>query len=73
MVHSWELYWAWPGAVILAWQLHDVEVELFYTLHKLMQADALGCPEHICDVVPLLLSCIIGKHGKEVEHHAVIE
>jgi hypothetical protein len=53
--------------------MHNVGVELFYTLHKLMHADTLGFLEHVHDVVLLLLSCIIGKHSEKVEHHAVIE
>jgi hypothetical protein len=53
--------------------LCNVGVELFYTLHKLRHADALGLLENVRDVVPLLLSHIVGKHSEKVEHHAVIE
>jgi hypothetical protein len=56
-----------------AGQLCYVGVELFYTLLKLMHADALGFLEHVCDVVLLLLSRVVGKHGVKVEHHAVIK
>jgi hypothetical protein len=50
----------------------DVGVELFYMLHKLTHDDVLGFLEHVCDVVPLLLSHVVGEHGEKVEHHAVI-
>ncbi len=61
------------GAVEPAGQLHNVGVELFYMLHKLGFTDALGFLEHLCDVVPLLLSHIVGNFGEKVEHHAVIK
>jgi hypothetical protein len=50
------------GAVDLAWQLQDVGVELFFTPHKRMHTDVLGFLEHDCDIVPLLLSRVVGKH-----------
>ncbi len=56
-----------------AWQLCNIGVDLFFMLHKLMHADALGFLEHVCDVESFLLSCGVGKHGEKVEHHAVIE
>jgi hypothetical protein len=62
---------AW--AVEPAGQLRNVGVELFYMLHKLMHTEVLGFPEHIYDVVPLLLSHVVGKHVEKVEHHVVIE
>ncbi len=46
---------------------------MLHTLHKLMHADVLGFFEHVCDVVPLLISPIVGKHDEKVEYHAVIE
>jgi hypothetical protein len=45
-------------------QLWDVGVKLLYTLHKLTYMDALGLLEHVCYVVPLLLSRIVRKHGR---------
>jgi hypothetical protein len=42
-------------------------------LHKLMYADMLGLLEHNCDVVLLLLSCIVGEHGEKVGHHTIIK
>ncbi len=56
-----------------AGQFHNVGVELFYTMHKLMHADALGLLEHVCDVVMLLFIGIVGKHGEKAEHNAVIK
>jgi hypothetical protein len=60
-------------AVEPARQLRNVGVELFYMLHKLMHTNVPGLLEHICDIVPLLLNRVVGKHGKKVEHHAVIK
>ena len=53
--------------------MQDVGIELFYTLHKLTNADALGFLQHVRDVVPLLLSRVVGEHGEKVEHDAVLE
>ncbi len=61
---------AW--AVEPAGQLRNVGVELFYRLNKL-NTDALGFLEHVRDVIPLLLSCYVGKHSAKVEHDTVIE
>jgi hypothetical protein len=61
------------GAVEPAWQLFNVGVESFYMLHKLAHADALGFLEHAYDVVPLLLSCIVGKYSEKMEHHTIIK
>ncbi len=60
-------------AVVPVGQLRNVGVELFYMLHKLTHTDALGFLEHVHDVVPFLLSCVVGKHDEKVEHHAVIK
>ncbi len=60
-------------AVAPVWQLRDVGMELLYALYKLMYANLLGLLEHIENVVLLLLSCVVGKHGEKVEHHAVIK
>jgi hypothetical protein len=65
--------WLGTWAVVSAGQLCNVGVVLFYMLHKLMHADVLGFLEHVCDVVPFLLSRVVGKKGEKVEHHAVIE
>ena len=54
-LHAW--------AVVPAGQLRDVGVELLHTLHKLTNADALGFLQHVRDVVPLLLSRVVGEHG----------
>jgi hypothetical protein len=54
-------------------QLCSLGVELFYMLHKLTYTDVLGLLEHVHDVVPLLLSRVVGKHGEKVEHHKVIK
>jgi hypothetical protein len=60
-------------AVETAGHLCNVGVELFYTLHKLMYAVALGLLEHLVYVLPLLLSRIAEKHCDKVEHYAVIK
>jgi hypothetical protein len=64
-LHAW--------AVVPAGQLQDVGIELFRTLHKLMNAEALGFLQHVCDVVPLLLSPVVGEHGEKVERDTVFE
>ncbi len=61
---------AW--AVVTAGQLQDVGIELFHTLHKLTNADALGFLQHVCDVVPLLLCRVVGEHGEKVEQTCAI-
>jgi hypothetical protein len=40
-LHAW--------AVVPAGQLQDVQVELLHTLRKLMNAGALGLPQHVRD------------------------
>ncbi len=62
---------AW--AIKPAGQFCSVEVKLFYTPHKLTHTDVLGLLEHICDVVLLLLSRIVGKYSEKVEHHIFID
>ena len=54
-------------------QLCDVGVKLLHMLYILTNAILLGFLEHVCDIVLLLLSHVIGEHGEKVEHHAVIE
>ncbi len=51
----------------------DVGIELFHTLHKLTNADALGFLQNVRDVVPLLLSRVVGEHGEKVEGHTVFK
>ncbi len=60
-------------AVVKAWLLHNVGVELLYRMHKLMHAEALGLLGQVCDIVPFLLIRIAGKLGEKMEHHAVIK
>ncbi len=60
-------------AVVPAWQLCNVGIELLHMLHKLMHADTLGFLEHVHQVVHFLLSRVVGEHGEKVEHHAVIK
>jgi hypothetical protein len=38
-----------------------------------MNAHMLGLFQHIRDVVPLLLSCIVWKHSENMEHHAIVK
>jgi hypothetical protein len=45
---------------------------VLYMVHKLINADLLGLLGHVCDVVRLLLSPVVGEHSEKVEHHAVI-
>ncbi len=60
-------------AVVAAWQLRNVGVQLLHMLHKLMHADPLRFIEHVCEVVPFLLSCVVREHSEKVEHHTVIK
>jgi hypothetical protein len=60
-------------AIESAWQLRNVGVELLHMLHKLTHADVLGFHEHVHQVVPFLLSRVVGEHGEKVEHHTVIK
>jgi hypothetical protein len=60
-------------AVVEAWHLSDVSVELLYTPHELAYIDALWLLKYICDVVLFLLSRVDGKCGKKVKHHAIIK
>ncbi len=74
---EWDICWSHARldtwAVLPAWDLHNVGVELLHTLHKLMHANTLGFLEQVGQVVPFLLSHIVGEHGEKVEHHAVIK
>jgi hypothetical protein len=42
-------------------------------LYKPTNANMLGLLEHVHDVVPLLLSSIIGEHGEKVDYCTVIK
>ncbi len=59
-------------AVVEAWHLSDVGIELLYTPHKLVYVDALWLLKYICDVVLFLLSRVDGERGEKVKHHAII-
>jgi hypothetical protein len=74
---EWYICW-YPArfltwAVVPAWQLRYLSIEMLYALYKLMYANPMGLLEHVGKVVLLLLSCVGGKHGEKVEHHAFIK
>ncbi len=60
-------------AVVEAWLLCNVGIELLHTMHKLMHADMLGLLENICETILLLLSRVDGKHGEKVKQHAIFK
>jgi hypothetical protein len=60
-------------AVVEAWHLRYVGIELLYTTYKLMHADMLGLLEHVGEVKLLLLSRVDGKHGEKEEHDATFK
>jgi hypothetical protein len=61
------------GAVVEAWHLGDVGVELLYTMYKLTYVDALGLLKYIGDIVLFLLCRIDGELGEQVKHDAVVK
>jgi hypothetical protein len=61
------------GAVVEAWHLLDVGIELLYLAYKLTYVDALGFLKYICYVVLFLLSRVDRKRGEQVKHHAIAE
>jgi hypothetical protein len=61
------------GAVIEAWHLGNVGVELLYMTYKLTYVDLLGLLKYIGDIVLFLLSCIDGKHSEKMKHDAVVK
>jgi hypothetical protein len=61
------------GAVVEAWHLSDVGIELLYTTYKLTYIDALGLLKYVNDIVLFLLCRVDGEHGEQVKHDAVIE
>jgi hypothetical protein len=69
----WSIHGICTWAVVKAWQLCNVGVELLHTMHKLMHADALGLLEHVFDLIFFLLSHVDGKHNEEMEQHAIIK
>ncbi len=61
------------GAVVEAWHLGNVGIELLYRMYKLMYVDVLGLLEYIGDVVLFLLSCVDGKRSEKVKHDTVFK
>ncbi len=61
------------GAVVEAWHLCGVGIELLYTTYKLTYVDALGLLKYIGDVVLFLLCRVDGEHGEQVKHDAVVK
>ncbi len=61
------------GAVVEAWHLGNVGVELLYTTYKLMFVDVLGLLKYIGDIVLFLLCRIDGERGEKVKHDAVVK
>ncbi len=49
------------GAVVEAWHLGNVGIELLYTTYKLTYADALGLLKYIGDIVLFLLCHVMGN------------
>jgi hypothetical protein len=74
---EWNLFGLGVGvdarAVVEAWHLHNVGVELLYTLYELTYIDKLGLLKYIGDIVIFLLSRVDGEHGKKVKQHAIIK
>jgi hypothetical protein len=60
------------GAVVEAWHLGDVGIELLYRTYELTYVDALGLLKYIRDVVLFLLSSVDGKHSEKVKHDAIV-
>ncbi len=61
------------GAVVEAWHLSNVGIELLYTTYKLMHVDVLWFLKYIRNVVLFLLSRVDQKHGEKVKHHAIVK
>ncbi len=74
---EWNVCWNHSGictwAVVEAWHLSNVGIELLYITLKLMHTNTLGLIEHACDVILPLLSRVDGKHGKKVEQHTIFK
>ncbi len=60
-------------AVVEAWYLRNVGLELLYTMYQLMHTDMLGLLEHVGEIKLLLCSRIDGKHGEKAEQHAIFK
>ncbi len=59
------------GAVLEAWHLGDIGIELLYTTYKLTYVDVLGLLKYIGDIVLFLLRCVDGNRSEKVKHDAV--
>jgi hypothetical protein len=51
------------GAVVEAWHLGNVGIELLYMMYKLMYVDALALLKYIGDIVLFLLCCVDGENA----------
>jgi hypothetical protein len=60
-------------AVLPAWQLCNVGIELLYVLYELAYANPLGLVEHVGKVVLFLLRCVVEKHSEKVEHNTFVK
>jgi hypothetical protein len=54
------------GAVVEAWHLDDVGIELLYMTYKLIYVDVLGLLKYIGDIVLFLLCRIDGERGEQM-------
>jgi hypothetical protein len=61
------------GAVVEAWHLCGISIELLYTMYKLTYVDVLGLLKYIGDIVLFLLCRVDGEHGEQVKHDAVVK
>ncbi len=61
------------GAVVEAWHLSNVGIELLYSTYKLTYVDMLWLLKYICDVVLFLLSRVDRKRNEKVKHHAIVK
>jgi hypothetical protein len=61
------------GAVVEAWHLGNVGIELLYMTYKLTYVDALGLLKYIGDIVLFLLFRVDGEHGEKVKNDAVVK
>jgi hypothetical protein len=61
------------GAVVEAWHLGNVGIELLYMTYKLTCDDVLGLLKYIGDIVFFLLCCLDGERGEQVKHVAVVK
>jgi hypothetical protein len=61
------------GAVVEAWHLGDVGIELLYTTYKLTYVDALGLLKYIGDIVLFLLCPVDRERSEQVNHDAVVK